>query len=196
MLKGELFNQEMVQAYLEKRKLHTCRPVKPQEMVFIDGHAEPFTAAEISAEESTEIAYIFTCRNFRRCIFPKFQPGDFMYARETWGIPIGLTEKKIIYKADFTDAGAPLADGEHWRPSIHMPREAARLFFRVTEVDVMRMEDVTEEFAREDGFQNDPHCTAKAKFIGFWLDTYGPDAYWMWVYWTAPCTREEALKNE
>ena len=38
-----------------------------------------------------------------------------------------------------------------WRPSIHMPREAARIFLRVTDVKAQRVQDITEEEARKEG---------------------------------------------
>ena len=199
MLKGELFNQEMVQAYLEKRKLHTCRPL-PKD-------------AEV--HECTDGIMVTRPKKYpgEYCRFaplePKFHPGDYMYVRETWTCMRDIKTGRCDYfyaanKKDYdTVSTTYLCDGDGfetdkpfpWKPSIHMPKAIARLFFQVTKVEVMRLEDVTEQFAQEDGFQNDPHCTAKAKFIGFWMDTYGEDVRWMWVYWTEQCSREEAQSD-
>lgn len=41
-----------------------------------------------------------------------------------------------------------------WRPSIHMPKEAARLFLRVTDVRVERLQDITDEGAKAEGANN------------------------------------------
>lgn len=204
-LKGELFSQDMVRAYLEGRKKHTARPIKPEVPNM------PGTAFKRFGNGFAE----FECNisGFLCDRKPKFQPGDFMYARETWQQLAPWDEKgrldwdkaKYYYAADgdpkigmTDDNGFPL-DRFKWRPSIHMPREAARLFFRETKVEVMKLDDVTEEFAREDGFISEQYndiCydSALTKFQRFWETTYGPDTRWMWVYWTEPCAKEEAMK--
>ena len=41
-----------------------------------------------------------------------------------------------------------------WRPSIHMPKEAARIFLRVTDVRVERLQEITEEGAKAEGANN------------------------------------------
>lgn len=46
------------------------------------------------------------------------------------------------------------AEGEaptRWRPSIHMPKEAARIFLRVTAVRVERLQEITDEGAEHEG---------------------------------------------
>lgn len=87
-----------------------------------------------------------------------------------------------------------------WHPSIHMPKEAARIFLRVTNVWVERLNDVTlDDFLAEgvvlrpEAF-NDPenaYLQARKIFSGIWdatiskekLDKYGWDANpWVWVY--------------
>jgi hypothetical protein len=65
--------------------------------------------------------------------------GDILYVRETWSILDG----RYIYKAD-----DPSPAGWHqtsWHPSIHMPKKAARLFLRVTNVRVARLQDISNE---------------------------------------------------
>lgn len=213
MLRGELFSTDMVRAYLAGRKLHTARPVAPKEMHFADGTVKPFDLAEDGGDGFAWMVY----RNFRTPAKAKHRPGDYIYCRETWADLRGMgfgnnpaTDKpwNFAYKSDVKPGSdgdrARLDYGVKWRPSTHMPREAARLFFRVTKVEVVRLEDVTEEFAREDGFEGvdliparNPEdaaqvISAKQQFEAFWRSTYG-DARWMWVYWTEPCSREEAM---
>ncbi|SBV94161.1 conserved hypothetical protein [uncultured Eubacteriales bacterium] len=216
MLRGELFATDMVRAYQEGRKLHTARPVKPQ----------PTTTDFKWAEDREDIdqnklaaykqkAYQNVKVRAEQSRTSKHRPGDYIYCRETWA-----EYDRLYYRASEPDAAEPIENGDarwfKWRPSIHMPREAARLFFRVTKVEVMRLEDVDEQFALDDGFEpNDDfndfardqarglrhsgipvevhYSTALSEFKDFWEQTYGPDARWMWVYWTEPCSREEAM---
>lgn len=209
MLKGELFAQDMVRAYLEGRKVHTARPIVPQPVCY---------GPNITFKEHSDDFFLSAEKGWLRCrtcgndpqysregtdvthhYMPKYHPGDYMYARETFCI---LNDEFIAYKASpelWTEYLNVCATDElHWHPSIHMPRSAARLFFRVTRVEVMRLDDVDEQFAREDGFQAETYngvCSDSAltKFKRFWETTYGPSARWMWVYWTEPVSKEEAI---
>jgi len=68
--------------------------------------------------------------------------GDFLYVRETWSID----NHNYLYRADFSDADlVKLKKIMRWAPSIHMPKEAARIFLRVTDVRVERLQDITGE---------------------------------------------------
>lgn len=205
MIKGELFSTEMVQAYLEKRKLHTCRPILKDAEVHECADGIMVTRPKKYPGEYCRFAPLE----------PKYQPGDFMYCRETWLLADGCAGEQYYYKADIK-APSESEDlrktyGYKWHPSIHMPKEAARLFFKVPKVAIMNLDDVDEQFAVDDGFQpeyhgwtptfndpdsggdgNDQIISALDKFKEFWGATYGSDAKWMWVYWTDPVSREEA----
>lgn len=76
--------------------------------------------------------------------------GDILYVRETWckGKFRG-EEEQYYYRADNK---IPHCE---WHPSIHMPKEAARIFLRVANVRVERLQDITEEQAIHEGI--DPH---------------------------------------
>lgn len=85
---------------------------------------------------------------------PKYLAGDVLWVRETWmpetedGIPTGA----YIYKA----IDHPEPDGDRplkWRPSIHMPREAARTFLRVRDVWAEQVQEITQEGALHEGIQ-------------------------------------------
>lgn len=200
MLRGELFATDMVRAYQEGRKLHTARPV-PEKIVDAYYDYDDWCNAVMPRDVPCTRAYekgFFLER-------AKHRPGDYIYCRETWGTYTKDWEDsdRFLYRADYPDGANGYwhepeqinwCDLPRWQPSIHMPREASRLFWRVPKVEVMRLEDVTEEFAVADGFTDHDGNSALVWFHVFWQAVYG-DARWMWVYWTEPCSREEAMDN-
>ncbi len=83
-----------------------------------------------------------------------YQPGDLLYVRETWGLwdtepkdgPVGAT---VFYRA--TDGDRHDLRHQLWRPSIHMPKWAARLWLRVLDVRAERVQEISGEDCREEG---------------------------------------------
>lgn len=121
---------------------------------------------------------------------PHYQRGDVLWIREAWGIGIQSTGE-IIYKADYIDKKAPLAEGQRWRPSLRMPRSVARIFLRVTDVRVERLQDISEADAIAEGLDNAAAYTPKEnieRFAAFWDSFsakrgYGWDTNpWVWAY--------------
>lgn len=130
-IKPILFNTEMVRAILDGRKTCTRRTMKPQ----------------LTAHYGTQ------------CAKPPYQQGDILYVRETWGHPILLnSDKQYVFKADKMAEIGFKNDSHIWRPSIHMPKEAARIWLKVTDVRVERLQDITEEQTEEEGFLFTPPC--------------------------------------
>lgn len=128
-----LFNTEMVRAILEGRKTCTRRVLK-----------QPF--------EVHPNGYITKPRgNERLCPYiPPYQPGDVLYVRETWCKgSYGNEKEKYYYKADDNNFFCT------WHPSIHMPKEAARIFLKVTDVRVERLQEITEAGAKAEGMPDD-----------------------------------------
>lgn len=196
VLKSELMMPEMVQAARENRKIHTARPIKPRHkgnFIEMDFRGNVCEWEQIDCE---------TRRHVEICK-PKYRPGDFMYFRETW---CEFPKGNYHYQSD---AGTEIDEHFHqltdikWRPSIHMPRAAARFFYCVPRITIMHFEKVDERFAQEDGFQTTvtdlgggasaTGATALDKFQKFWKRTYGSTARWMWVYWLERASKEEAL---
>ena len=102
----------------------------------------------------------------------KCEPGDILWVRETWAQLGGI----YFYKATHKDIWEL-----PWKPSIHMPRKACRLFLEVTEVRKERLQDITKEDALAEGIcllgnnlyglKNAPSShqhTAKAAFVELW----------------------------
>lgn len=141
-IKPILFNTDMVRAILDGRKTVTRRVFKGApdrddlKPYHVRGTYGLITTTNSRVYEST----------------PPCVPGDILWVRETWGTwsrTDGIMPK-IYYKAD---GGAP--DGIKWHPSIHMPRAAARIFLRVTDVRVERLQDITEEGVFQEGISEE-----------------------------------------
>lgn len=145
-----------------------------------------------------------------------YRPGDILYVRETFF----EHKSHFYYKADGKhELLAMLGITFKWRPSIHMPREAARIFLRVTDVRVERLQEITEDQAIAEGFEaikcDHPfgwpcidcmntgyYEPATLGFVETWDSTikpkdhalYGWDANpWVWVIEFERITRDEAL---
>lgn len=143
-VKPILFNTEMVRAILDGRKSCTRRLVK-----FLSGENPKWTGY------IKDGSMLYNGRN-EPCIRTQpYQPGDILYVRETWcALPVNEAghmrgHSVYYYKAD----GDLRPEGwrGNWHPSIHMPKEAARIWLKVTDVRVERLQDITEDGAKAEG---------------------------------------------
>lgn len=140
-------------------------------------------------------------------IRPFVWPGDFLYVRETWTKDTG----RYLYRADYLESEKFYRNGQEirmvWRPSIHMPREAARIFLQVTDVRIERLQQITEEDARKEGVERGPSgiLPYTSGFIPLWESTiqkgmlafYGWDANpYVWVYAFERCEKPEEKDND
>jgi len=77
-------------------------------------------------------------------IYPKYDVGDILYVRETWSRIDDLPYDNYVYRTNYgtTEDDSFPPSMFKWRPSIHMPRDAARIFLRVTGVRVERLQDI------------------------------------------------------
>lgn len=127
MIKPILFNTDMVKAILEGRKKVTRRLIKPQPKT-------DSTVTLFSTFDYADISYDGALK------LSPYQPGDILYVRETWAKVKG--ESRYLYKADKVDfIYKELHSSWKWKPSIHMPKEAARLFLKVKDVCAERLHD-------------------------------------------------------
>lgn len=198
-MKPILFNTEMVQAILEGRKTVTRRLVKPAPAG--DGtKPEELTITRPGYWNSfgDDNVYRQPCK-----------PGDILYVRETWC----KDSTRYMYKANYSDAEKFFRGGKEvqikWRPSIHMPKEAARLFLRVTDVRVERLQDMCLIDCLKEGVQLTiaeqgdlviQGLRARDRFSGVWdstiktaeLPIYGWEANpWVWVIEFERCEKPE-----
>ena len=136
-----IFNTEMIKAILEGRKTQTRRTVNPQPK---DGvRKSPFYPSGLEDLHGYQIK-------------PRYKVGDILYVREAWNKSEDWGEypddeedgEKIYYKADFPE---DIWEEEKWRPSIHMPKEAARIFLKVTNLRIEKLQDITIKDAKSEG---------------------------------------------
>lgn len=182
-MKQILFNTEMVRAILDGRKACIRRILK--DGIPFDEKAEYWNVLK-KGEWSGPI-----CSEYfiKQC--SPYKPGDILYVRETWcGLPVNEAghfrgHPIYYYKAD----GDLRPEGWRgaWHPSIHMPKEAARIWLKVTDVKVERLQEITEVQAQAEGCNSGlltGACTARGQFEDLWnstikksdLDRYGWEA--------------------
>ena len=208
-MKPILFNTDMVKAILDGRKSCTRRIVKPQQLVGLlpdkckNGVPEEFLKEKKFMFkpycDMTDIELIMT--SYKK----PYQPGDILYVRETF---IQAAAHTFWYKAD---GKSWMSKDLRWKPSIHMPKEAARIWLKVTNVRVERLQEITVENALAEGVDKYIRLNGEIEenaiitsFIGIWnstikksnLDFYGWDANpWVWVIEFERCEKPEDNQN-
>lgn len=212
MIRPILFNTEMVQAILDRRKSCTRRLVKTRRKdacgFYVTRNSDGSFAGIYEYDENESM--------FDAPLMPPYHPGDILYVRETWckyDDDHIIEGRKYAYKAD----ASPISEearkkfGYRWRPSIHMPKEAARIWLRVVGVQLERLQDITENGAKAEGaidnrgFIHSPENeynrihTAREHFAEIWnstikksdIDHYGWEANpWVWVIEFERCDKE------
>lgn len=153
-----LFSATMVRAILEGRKTVTRRAVKPLKGGFVcvgakaagDACSRPDYFAVHASPDHPQ-------KQGNRWVVAR--PGDRLYVRETWGLfdpfpTLDTAEEsmEVVYKASHHGR-----EPARWRPSIHMPKEYARIWLEVTAVRVERLRDITAEQAIAEGMQSNLH---------------------------------------
>ena len=137
-IKPILFNSEMVRAILDGRKSCTRRVLKPQPD---EKHTYPLDFVTDSTEKKEVGCFGFGIDEYGGSIQyakPPYQPGDILYVRETWS-PVFVRPRRYLYKVECKEAeNLPIK----FHPSIHMPKEAARIWLKVTDVRVERLQEM------------------------------------------------------
>lgn len=194
-IKPILFNAEMVRAILDGRKTVTRRLVK-----FLSRKNPNWTG------DVKDGLMLYNGRNEPCIKKAPYQPGDILYVRESYSeLSFGY-----VYKADRENIDH-LGNVIKWHPSIYMPKEAARIWLKVTDVRVERLQEITEVGIQKEGVEVDPkECAGKFDFISelfllfqrLWnstikksdLDRHGWDASpWVWVIEFEWCEKPEGV---
>lgn len=195
-MKPILFNTEMVRAILDGRKTQTRRVVKSLDRLSFY-RAEPSEDAyEALGKWDFFYGWLEGGVMFDACASVKapYSIGDILWVRETWNhVKFGLGDWHYEYRADY-DETSKWRNGSfaQWRPSIHMPRDAARIFLRVTDVRVERLQDIDDDGVVAEGLE------IGAQIDELWNRTlskssramFGWDANpWVWVIEFERCNK-------
>lgn len=221
-IKPILFNTEMVRANLEGRKSCTRRIVKPQQLIGMlpdkckNGAPEEFLKEKKLMFkpycDMTDAELIMTAYK------APYQPGDILYVRESVWQKTGHYldvdgETKAVWCNEFKYVASDEKPETGWnyswakRPSIHMPKEAARIWLKVTDVRVERLQEITADSIRNEGLSSlAVHCgdmeIALKEWENLWnstikksdLDRYGWDANpYVWVIEFERCEKPEGV---
>lgn len=210
-----LFNTEMVKAILEGRKTVTRRLIKPQpdarHNCFLGFVTDEIPDHKRKGQAGFGIDEYGGSVQYAK---PPCKVGDILYVRETWNIcNMDIQENHItfIYRADISEeqsartvtvsdeifdkySESMTETNPEWRPSIHMPKEAARIFLKVKDVRVERLQEIDDKGAYMEG-AGEPNTIYQlgarvCEFVKIWqstikkedIDTYGWDASpYVWV---------------
>lgn len=207
-----LFSPPMVRAVFNGEKTETRRIVKPIKEGLYDGQWGHTT---FTPHRHISFRGYHKNGQFGESFFKmKYCQGDILWVRENYLKPPPLTPKLLRDGADTWpkfDYPATLLDAEidqykQWgwkvKPSIHMPKEAARIWLEVTSVTVERLHDISEQSAINEGiysqfqplFQetrykdyviNDWCRNPISSFGSLWVSINGKGSWdsnpWVWV---------------
>lgn len=221
-VKQILFNTEMVRAILDGRKTCTRRVIKPQPY---GKCTYPLGFVTDSTEKKEVGCFGFGIDEYGGSIQyakPSYQPGDILYVRETWehfeccccegdehGNCYREPQQSVLNKSCgcyMYRATDEIYGDAKWHPSIHMPKEAARIWLKVTDVRVERLQEITTNQIEQEGVETEyPHVLngeeKKYAFQNLWnstikksdLDRYGWDANpYVWVIEFERCDKPES----
>lgn len=224
-IKPILFNAEMVRAILDGRKTCTRRVIKPQPQsrlcyTYAGSHNDcigkwtyPNRGAHKLWGEEYKLPENIKDEELSKRWNPPYHTDDILYVRETWSE--GYEDGTYIYRADDKLADLPTFKESSkliYHPSIHMPKEAARIWFKITNVRVERLQDITVDGCHREGINietsavtdgetlNRKHDFSLEKFETLWnstvkksdIDRYGWNANpYVWVIEFDRCDKPE-----
>ena len=202
MERGIIFSTPMVAKLLSGEKTQTRRVIKPQ-----PHYMEQYGRATL---------YWSGCSRTGLDELISYAPrkiGEVLYVRETWR-ETGISKEPYAYKADeetlnlIGENGELLSARYRWKPSIHMHKAVARIFLKITELKVERLQSISEDDAIAEGISYEralevggeyftpsyhnpdnqyPYLAYKEAFAGLWDSINAKRGYpwesnpWVWV---------------
>jgi hypothetical protein len=200
MTKGILFSAPMVNAILEDRKTKTRRVIKIDPDVELELYGGAWRYYSTSRAE-----YVY--------VRPRYIAGDVLYVREAfahegifWAYKADVRDDNTVGAQNLALTLAPTfyANTLKWKPSIHMPRAAARIFLRVTDVRAERLHYISETDAIYEGVifgKGERRLTARIAFMDLWNAINAKRGYswdknpWVWAYTFERISAKEARRE-
>lgn len=215
-----LFQTEMVKAILEGRKTQTRRIKGFTNQNPDEWEVQLIKGAPVSKSDCPQYAVYFKHKLYPnqtgaiQC--PYGQPGDLLWVREAWN-EAGRFESDFYANSEVNAYRTKDAyffpnwkqlDTSHWnwdkikwKPSIHMPKDAARIWLMIEDIRVERVQEISEEDAIAEGilccetygeiawkrYDGDYTVTSKPKisFWSLWASINGEESWnsnpWVWV---------------
>ena len=221
-IKPILFNTEMVRAILDGRKTCTRRIVKgfiPDDAIW--GYTVFTPKGYISCRGTFPVGY------GEKFFKLPYQKGDILYVRETWCRYGKLDDFDHVIEGTekyyyLTDGANPTPyncflvqrngydeykDTPVWHPSIHMPKKAARIWLKVKDVLVERLQGIDGKGCVKEGIEEEPLKDVGEEFVkgmyhDLWdstikksdIDRYGWNANpWVWVIEFERCEKQKEM---
>nr|DAE10127.1 MAG TPA: ASCH domain protein [Siphoviridae sp. ctGuJ10] len=206
-MKPILFNTEMIKAILDGKKTCTRRKFKlPKEIIKENDGTYTLYADCDGYYPNQDLQELFLIGY----LLPRYKVGDILYVRETFKTytkRIGKgenchIEKFIGYKADSNiDVPSEFYE-DKWKPSIHMPKDLARIFLKVTNIKFEKLQDIAND---EPGVKNQvvkEGFNYLNDFIITWNKTIDKKEYdkycwdanpYVWVYEFEVITKKQAI---
>lgn len=202
-MKPAIFNTAMVRAILALIKKNTRRPFSKYLKKVIDA---AYAMGEIG---SNGIDSDFDDSDKKYLIgFAPYKVGDIIYVREKFCHYMTEKRNEIYYFANniLIFWNSLFEHEPKWKPSIHMPKEYARLFLRVKNVRIERLNEISADDACKEGLDwkdywcdngqsiNDP----REWFKTLWESIYGNGSFdnrYVWVIEFERISKEEAING-
>lgn len=156
-----LFSTPMVQAILEGRKTQTRRIVNFKRIAKQSGctkgtlaYSDTFHSWAVFDGNGDADLFLVDC--------PYGKVGDVLWVRETWQRQAVWVDDEYgwngwhsapfyVYKADGAELPKDSVAFGKWKPSIHMPKSACRLWLKITDIRVERLQDITWQDCQAEG---------------------------------------------
>lgn len=159
-MKPILFNTTMVKAILEGRKTQTRRIIKrtpSNDEPCGYGFWKEFNENDRKwyVKDYTHGSIWWTSEEYISK-FSKYHVGDILWVRETWQESECFDwhiKGQYVYKADFEEGDITWTPKPQWRPSMHMPKCAARIFLKVIDVRIEKLSDMNQEDFIKEGIR-------------------------------------------
>lgn len=190
----------MVRAILAGRKTQTRRVIKNS--IGWDDNWEVKPCDDSKGFYTMRCGTKYTIPYFK----PKYELGDILYVREKFRKLFDCETGKFSHYSYYAD----MPEDYHkmfphkWKPSIFIPKEAARIFLQVTDVRAERLHDISNSDAKKEGAPDilrstsfeamrgskfvfpKPFLEFQFGFMALWCKINGVESWdsnpWVWVY--------------